>query len=537
VIESPSLVSAPVQPLHRRSSSIPFRAWSRVSPPVLLAVVQALVSVGLVGVELAEPPAQPGLRVLPFSNVVHSKGARSALRLYRDRFGWLPLVGPGHVLSPGPYLFLLRAALVLLFLIQIVALWAVLRERRPSLRRWMLGPVISSVVLLAYPPINTDVFFYASVARVANGGGNPYLESPHSFGRTPFDRYSDWQRITAPYGPIWTWVSRLVDGATGTAPFATSLGFKVVASLSILALGLVTARVARRLTGDARLAVVAFVLVAWSPVVLYETAGTAHFDALLMALALAGLLLLTSPGRGRVRLGLLAIAASALCKPVTLPLLGAAALVRLANRADPLRVVVRRWLGDAVAIAGLFAVAFAAYWGGGRLPRALIADYRTLYVFRPLHASPFWFWLMPQLGFTAAWIRSGGTKIAQTSASLLAIGAVAVLAVRTYRLRGPDKPTPSANDLLRAQVSTWAVVMVAEGYLPTNAHAWYMIWGLPLVSLIAVDRGVVTRLLGPAADDVPSGTGATSRWLTWSVLAYFGWTAVNFFVYHTLARG
>src|SRR5262249_34950111 len=120
----------------------------RISPPVLLAAVQVLVTVCLVWVELAEPPSQPGLRVFPFSNAVHSKGARSALKLYRARFDWLPHVGPGHVLPPEPYVWSLRAALVLLFLTQIVALWAVHRESRPSLRRWMIGPVLSTVVLL-----------------------------------------------------------------------------------------------------------------------------------------------------------------------------------------------------------------------------------------------------------------------------------------------------------------------------------------------------------------------------------------------------
>src|SRR5262249_54074816 len=151
---------------------------------------------------------------------------------------------------------------------------------------------------------------------------------------------------------------------------------------------------------------------------------------------------------------------------VTLPLLGAAGLVRLANRADSLRVVARRWLVDALAIAGLTTTAFAAYWDRGRLPRALFDDSRTLYVTRPLRASPLWFWLLPRLGLSTGWILAGGANIVQTAAALLAVAAVAWLALRMYLLRGRSGPAPLASDLLRAQVSTWAVVMVAEAYLP-----------------------------------------------------------------------
>jgi hypothetical protein len=531
-------VQTELVPLELSSPAPAARRWF-ISPPLLLGLLQALVSVGLVWVELAEPPPQRGLLGMYFSNVINSDGARAALHLYRRRFDWLPLVGSDHILSPRPYLWSLRTGLILLMLIQAAAVWCVLKEDRPSIRRWVVGPVISTFALLVYPPINTDVFYYAAVGQVANRGGNPYLQSPKSFGPSVFDRYSDWEHITAPYGPIWTAVSRVIDAATGTSPFASSLGFKLLSGITAIGLSLVTARLAKRLTGDHRLEVLAFVLMAWSPIVLYESAGTAHFEPLLMLLALSGLLVLTSEGRGRVRAGLLLIAASALCKPVTLPLLGSAALVRFAKRDDPLRLIVRRWAIDAAAILALVAVAYARYWDGGRLPRALFDNSRTLYVDKPLRANPFWIWLVPRLGIHGGWLPEKGANIAQAVASLLILAAVVWLVRREYLFyKQSSALTPSPMTLLRTQISLWAVVMLAEAHLPPNAHAWYMIWALPLMALIAVDAAKRSQIpkrtaLGVQRNDVYFSTFRTN----WLFTSYVSYSFAMFFVYHTWTWG
>lgn len=506
--------------------------------PYLLGCAAAAVSLFLAWAELAEPKGQRGLRVVYFSNVIHSKGSRAALLLYRQRLDRLPFVGSQHVLAPTPYVRSLRAGLMLLFLLQAAALWVALRETRPSLRRWVVGASAAAICLLLYPPISTDVFYYASVGEEANRGGNPYLRSPKVFGQLVFDPFSDWQRITVPYGPVWTWVSRLVDAATGTSPFATSIGFKILIGASALGLGLVTAALAKQLTGEERAGILGFILVAWSPIALYESAGTAHFDPFMMLLALGGLLLMSTAGRGRTRAGLLLIAASALCKPVTLPLLASAALVRLAKRDDPLWLVAARWAGDALAALALAAVAYGVYWGNGGLPRAVLASSRR-YVDRPNRANTFWYWVLPEFGFGVKWLKGDGPQIIQAVATLIVVIAIAWRAWQTLRVRLTPGPSPSATALLRWQVSTWAIAMIAEGSLPSNAHAWYTVWSLPLMALIAIDRGVVARFLDrtTARGTPPATTESRASWLTWAVVIYFAWISLNFVVYHTLTRG
>jgi hypothetical protein len=554
VIKPLARVALPVRPANGHAVAVdpdliplelpapsPAERASRVSPALLLAVAQVLVIALLVWVELAQPPPQRGLTGIIFSNAIASSGAKAALHLYRDTFDWLPWVGDDYVLSPQPYIWIRRVGFLLLAATQLAALWVVTREERPSIRPWLFGPVFSMLLLLIYPPINTDVFYYAGASWVANEGGNPYLESPRAFGPNVFDRYSDWEHITVPYGPAWTGISRVVNLATDTSPLATSLGFKALLGLAAIGLALVTAHLARRLTGDPRKGVVAFVLVAWSPIVLYESAATAHLDPLLMLVALGGLALVTSPKPGRFRGGLLLIALSALFKPVTLPLLGLAALVRLARRGEPFKAIARRWVLDVAVVLALAVVAFAPYWGGGRLPGAMLDNQRTLYVEKPLRSNPFWIWLAPRLGFSGGWLPEDGAKIAQGAAILFVAGAVFWLVRREVLLRQrPALPDPSPTMLLRWQLQSWAVVMVALAYLPPNAHSWYMIWALPLMTLLWVDRARLGRDRPPVTARVNGHTveaGLAERHIPWPIVVYFAWSFVSFFVYHTWARG
>jgi hypothetical protein len=353
-----------------------------------------------------------------------------------------------------------------------------------------------------------------------------------------FDKFSDWEHITAPYGPIWTAISRLIDWMTGTSPLATSIGFKALDGIAALGLALIVWRLAEILTGDRRRAAAAFVLVAWSPIVLYESAGTAHLDPLLMLLAMGGLLALVSQGKGRTRAGLLLVAASALCKPVTIPLIGLGALVRLSKRRDTLKLVYRKWILDIFAVLALVVVTFAPYWQGGSLPGGMLENQRHLYVDKPLRSNPFWIWLFPEIGINGSWLPARGSTIAQGLAALLVLATAVWLIRRELRLRERvEDGDPSPSMLLRWQVHTWAVVMFALSYIPPNAHAWYMIWAIPLVALITVDRIPLPKLTPASATNGHVGEPPHLHpKLKWALIAFYAWSFMSFFIYHTFTR-
>ncbi len=513
-------------------------AIARVALPLGLAAIQVGAALLLVFVALAAPPKQEGFRGLVNDTI--SSGARRRLELYRDALGWVPGARGGLDLSPTAYVWGLRAALVVLALVQLGALLACLRQRTArageaaSLGPWSVGPVATSLVLLAYPPLSSDIFYYAISGHAALHGANPYLVPPKAFPDDPFLPFNDWTGITSPYGPLWTVLSRFLVGLTNDDPIRTVVAFKVVAAVSGLGMAGVAYALALRLTRDSRRALGAFILVAWHPAVLIESAGTAHNDAAMMLGAVGGLLLLSRPGGG-LRSGLLLLAASALVKYVTLPLLACAALWRLrpGGRSGVVRTALGQWVLDGAAIALLAAAVFGPFWAGTRTIRSLIHEPARLYV-NPL-------WVLPRLAIEERWGREAAVAFrdltregGQWAVAALVLGAFVWLLARTWRASRPDGMPSCVLDasVLRWQVRAWAVMAAALAFVPVNAHAWYAVWAAAPIALAWASAT-------PPETPTAVGTGRR-RWLRrppipWWLILYLAWTTVSFVVYHTRA--
>ena len=485
--------------------------------PIILGVFFAAAAAALVMVELAEPPKTKAFHGITLSNAVNSQGARNGLELFRDHLSWLPYPASGAVLSPDSYLLGLRLTVVAMGLIQVAALLWIIRHPPASVWPWLIGPVLASVVLLLYPPINTDIFSYASFGWEANLNINPYLIPPSDLGRDPFARFNDWTHITTPYGPGWTGLSRLATLFGRKDPFTVALILKAMAGAAAIGLAIATYGVIRRLTSNRNVALCAMVLVGWSPVLLIESAGAAHNDAAMMLVAVAGLFVALSEKPGSMRVGLLLIAAAALIKPIAFPLLIFAALLRLAQPHKGALVLAYRWALDALAITLLAAIAFAPYWAGGKLPDALWTQQQHLYLSRPLQVNPLWVWAFPWLaeqigGADAAhWARSNANDISRFCVGSLLFAGICLAViplVRQYRSSGAWSNTP-----VLIQAPVWLAVTAALGLLPINAHAWYAIWPLaPLALVWATTKRTGMKVL---------------------IALCFVWILVSFLVYHT----
>jgi hypothetical protein len=471
-------------------------------------------------IELAEPPKSKGFHGITLSNAINSTGARNGLALFRDHLDWLPYPASGVVLSPGPYIHGLRLAVIAMGLVQAIALISVLRRPPTNVWPWLVGPVLASVILLFYPPINTDIFSYASFGWEANLNINPYLIPPSDLGRDPFATMNDWTTITTPYGPGWTGLSRLATFFGRNDPFAVALLLKALAGAAAIGLTIATYGVARRLTNNRAIAISAMVLVGWSPVLLAESAGAAHNDAVMMMLAVAGLFVAMSEKPGAIRVGLLLIAAAALIKPIAFPLLIIAALLRLARPHRGVWDLAYRWVLDALSVMALAAIAFAPYWAGGRLPNAIWEQQQQLYLTRPLRVNPLWVWAFPwianQIGGADAahWARTHANDISRfvvASSLVAALCLVIIPLVRQYGSQDQYLSTP-----IRVQAPAWLAITVALGLLPINAHAWYSIWPLaPLALVWATTRRAGGRVV----------IALTFVWIVVSFLVYHTWTA------------
>src|SRR5207249_1613932 len=129
------------------------------------------------------------------------------------------------------------------------------------------------------PPVfSTDLYRYDLYGRMIGAGINPYVTPANALSGDPLYPYAGWQHLRAHYGAGFLWISAAATWLGGGGVVGTALAFKaVVAAFNLLGSWAVL-RLARQ-TGDGD-GLEAFALYAWNPLILLESAGSAHPDAI-----------------------------------------------------------------------------------------------------------------------------------------------------------------------------------------------------------------------------------------------------------------
>lgn len=243
------------------TSRFPFRGVrvrSRAEPAAIVSVAVLLV--------LAVPLAAPGPALVP--------GAGA------DEPRWiLGIYGQGLGVGAGLYLALLYLAGAAW-----VGAWLGASRLGPRIV-WGVAGIVLTLFALAPPLLSLDVFSYIAYGRLGVEGFNPYEFVPADLPGDPAaDRVEDFRFTPSVYGPAFTMLTYpLASVGAGFALWA----LKAIAVLSIVALGVLTARLGR-LRGVDPAAAAAFVVL--NPLVLVHLVGGAHNDALMVAIATAGVL-------------------------------------------------------------------------------------------------------------------------------------------------------------------------------------------------------------------------------------------------------
>jgi len=153
--------------------------------------------------------------------------------------------------------------------------------RGPALVTGGVGAAL--LLLAAYPVGSKDVLLYAFTGKIwGTYGANPYVVAPASFAADPLHAFFDvgWADRPSPYGPLFIWQARLLNSLAGGTFFAAVWLHK---SVAVAALGLTVVLGARLLPpGPARLT-----LLAWNPLLLFESAASGHNDAVMLLLIVA----------------------------------------------------------------------------------------------------------------------------------------------------------------------------------------------------------------------------------------------------------
>jgi len=233
-----------------------------------------------------------------------------------------------RTLWPYPRLSLEPSVFPVLASLSIVTLWgayiaasAIVDRCRHVAARKRLLYVIASFAFLyvliltfAMPPVlSSDIYLYALFGRMATYYGlNPYLVPGRAIEADVVWPFVCWRDVTTHYGPVWTMISAGLAALGDNNVLLTVLVFKGAVAISHLANCLLVLCLARRFTGGDGLG--PLLLYAWNPLIVIETAGSGHNEAVMMSLALLGLLLID---RGRLHGGVILLTMSTLVKYLT----------------------------------------------------------------------------------------------------------------------------------------------------------------------------------------------------------------------------
>ncbi len=221
-------------------------------------------------------------------------------------------------------------------------------------------PALFSVILAYMYPISAaDVFDYIVQSRIfAYYHANPYVATGGDYLADPFVPYMVWRDFPSVYGPVWTFLSAIPSIAGGESLLNSVLAFKALVSAFVLADGVLVYLVMRAVQPQWALAG-AFAFT-WNPLVLFETAGNAHNDAVMMFFVLLALYLGV---KGKLCWVLPALVASIFVKFVTIVLVPVA-LVVLLKRSGSLRRALVVGSQSLALSGGLVALLWWPFWVG-----------------------------------------------------------------------------------------------------------------------------------------------------------------------------
>jgi hypothetical protein len=234
--------------------------------------------------------------------------------------------------AAGGYVFTVLA----LFACQFLALWAAgrlpqmavpaARVERLARRAVLLFPIAFVAILIWMQPITTtDLYGYVARGYLfAHLHLNPMLLPAKIL---PGGLTDD--RPAAPYGPLWILIAAGITRICGESLLANMLLFKLIAAAATVGSMALVDGLARRLMPARRLR--AYVLFAWSPLLLFEAIGNGHNDiAMMLCVLLAFALML----RGHARTAFAFLILGALIKYVSLVIVPLWLVYELRQRAQ-----------------------------------------------------------------------------------------------------------------------------------------------------------------------------------------------------------
>jgi len=320
------------------------------------------------------------------------------------------------------------------------------------------GLLYALVMLLIVPFDAADIYDNIAHGRLLGVyHANPYQQVILDYPQDPFYTYAAWKRTISAYGPIWETLAGLAAKWAGNSIIANILIFKFLPGFFHFASLLIVWLILRRTRPEFALAGV--LLLAWNPVVLYETWGNGHNDMVMVFWILAAIWMVNLR---RYSLAVLSLTIGALVKFIPLLLFPAALMAGLW---DQRKLRDRYWFlpKTALAAVGIILIAYLPFWKAGNL----LSLKRHAHLFTTSIPAVLYKALRPTLGIdNAAYL--------VTMVTLCGLG---IFVLYQTLHQSPSEPS---------QYFTLKAINILAFYLMV-ACLWFQQWyGLWLISLAAL---------------------------------------------------
>jgi hypothetical protein len=392
----------------------------------------------------------------------------------------------------------------------------------------LLFEVVFQVTLFLTPGVyTTDIFSYVMYGHIsAIYNLNPYIYPPNYFPGNPMLDWIHpiWHDQPSVYGPVWTDISWLFARALAPLNDVTSMlddgtvlqiglmdqvfAYKLLMNaVQVINLALVWWLLGRVMPDKPRARLTAFVVFAWNPMMLFDAAGNAHNDALMVTLLLLGIVpLVWRRGQQTNRawlLGTFFVGLSALIKYTT-GIVGLFYVVPWARRLSSWRERVL-WLGGA---AGLIAVATTVlYIPWIDFPRSLtpilVAASGKSWMYTNWAPDLVALTISDQVLDPSGLNTDATRELVRFWAKTMTRGIFAVYLgwelVRLWRIAG-QRDRSLVEPILEASTRAFTILILL---VLTWVLEWYWMWPLALVTLLGWNRMLTKVVVGYTLTSLP----------------------------------
>jgi hypothetical protein len=222
------------------------------------------------------------------------------------------------------------------------------------------GSLVMSFILLKMAPFDSsDLYDNIVHGRILGVyGANPFKQVGAQFTMDPFIRYMGWRNSPSAYGPLWEMIAGLTAKLAGNGIIANVEAFKALSGIFLFASSIVIALILRKIAP--KYALSGTLLVAWNPIMLYESWGNGHNDmAMLFWVLLAVLAIVYS----RYTLAVLFLVIGTLIKYIPVLMIPAAGMIALYHIKD-WRSRIRFIVITGLIGLALIVLAYAPFWEG-----------------------------------------------------------------------------------------------------------------------------------------------------------------------------